>query len=93
MRGSFTYAGHVLPYRTKFSNRATLSISVLPDSSIEVVAPFGTTEPEIQTRLEKRGRRMVFYASSAISSSSVHGHQSAGMWAVRHIFILVASID
>lgn len=59
MHRSFTYAGHVLPYRVKFSGRGTLSISVLPDGAIEVIAPRGTTGHEVQLRLRKRGRWIV----------------------------------
>ena len=55
----FSYAGRELPFRLKFSNRRTLAISVLPDASIEVIAPYGTKLREIQIRLRKRGRWIV----------------------------------
>ena len=56
MRGSFTYGADEVPYRVKFSQRRTLSISVLPDGSVEVVAPSGTPEHEIRSRLRQRAR-------------------------------------
>ncbi len=56
MEGAFTYAGQVLPYSARFTKRTTLSISVLPDCSIEVVAPDGTAQTAIEQRLKKRGR-------------------------------------
>jgi predicted metal-dependent hydrolase len=46
----------VVPYSAQFSDRRTLSISVLPDGAVEVVAPIGTPEHEIQSRLRRRGR-------------------------------------
>jgi predicted metal-dependent hydrolase len=55
MRGCFTYASHVLSYSVRFSDRRTLSISVQPDCSIEAIAPLGTPDAEIQSRLKKRG--------------------------------------
>ena len=54
LRGSFTYGDHVVPYRAQFSARRTLSISVLPNGAVEVVAPLGTPEREIQSRLKRR---------------------------------------
>jgi hypothetical protein len=54
MQGSFTYASNVLPYRVRYSDRRTLSISVFPDCSIEVVAPQGTPMEDIQFRLRRR---------------------------------------
>jgi predicted metal-dependent hydrolase len=56
MRGSFTYGERVVPYSAQFSDRRTLSISVLPHGAVEVVAPIGTHEHEIQSRLRRRGR-------------------------------------
>jgi predicted metal-dependent hydrolase len=56
---SFEYGGHVLPFRARFSARSTLSITVLPNGSIEVVAPDGTPEHEIRRRLRKRGHWIV----------------------------------
>jgi predicted metal-dependent hydrolase len=56
MQGAFTYGGEVLPYNARFTRRATLAISVLPDCSIEVVAPNGTAPTVIEQRLKKRGR-------------------------------------
>lgn len=40
--------------RLKRTTRRTLAISVLPDGSLELVAPLNTTEPEILRRVEKR---------------------------------------
>src|SRR5262245_26479425 len=59
MRTVFSCAGGDLPVRVKFSDRRTLAISVLPDASIEVVAPYGTKVREIEKRLWKRKRWIV----------------------------------
>jgi predicted metal-dependent hydrolase len=56
MRGSFTYGERVVPYSAQFSDRRTLSIAVLPDGAVEVVAPIGTPEHEIESRLKRRAR-------------------------------------
>jgi predicted metal-dependent hydrolase len=56
MQGVFTYAGQELPYNARFSARKTLSISVLPDRSIDVVAPSGTAQSVIEERLKGRAR-------------------------------------
>lgn len=56
MQGAFNYAGRVLPYSARFTSRKTLAISVLPDCSIEVVAPRGTAQLAIEQRLRKRAR-------------------------------------
>jgi len=59
MQASFTYAGRVLPFRARFSGRTTLSISIMPDGAIEVIAPRGTSDDEIIRWLTKRGRWIV----------------------------------
>jgi len=59
MPGTVIYAGHSLPYRARFSDRSTLSISVLPDGGVEVVAPIGTQRDAIEARLKKRGRWII----------------------------------
>lgn len=56
MPNTFTYAGHELAYSARFTPRKTLSISVLPDGAVEVIAPIGTEKGDIETRLRKRGR-------------------------------------
>jgi predicted metal-dependent hydrolase len=40
----------------KRSRRRTLAISVLPDGTVEVVAPFGAAEDKIRAKIEKRAR-------------------------------------
>ena len=59
MPTTFTYAGHSLPYRARFSDRKTLSISVLPDGGVDVVAPVGTRREAIEAKLRKRGRSIL----------------------------------
>jgi predicted metal-dependent hydrolase len=56
MQGAVNYAGQLLPYTARFTKRSTLAISVLPDCSIEVIAPNGTGQVAIEQRLKKRGR-------------------------------------
>jgi predicted metal-dependent hydrolase len=59
MQGSVAYSVHNLAYRVQFSGRRTLAISVKPDSSIEIVAPKGTSQEEIEKRLKKRARWVI----------------------------------
>jgi predicted metal-dependent hydrolase len=56
MRGSIAYSVHKLDYRLRFSARRTIAITVYPDSSIEIIAPLGTSRKEVETRLHKRAR-------------------------------------
>lgn len=58
------------PCVLKRSRRRTLAISVLPDGAVEVVAPVGAAEDEIQEKVEKKTRwilrqRRVFAALNA----------------------------
>ena len=53
---TFTYAGHTLRYRARFSQHKTLSISVSPDGAVEVVAPAGAVRNAIEAKLRKRDR-------------------------------------
>ena len=54
MRGFIDYAGRHIDYRASHSARTTLAISVHPDGSVEVVAPEGTSQRDIELRLHKR---------------------------------------
>ena len=47
--------GQPLCYRLRFAERRTLSISVLPDGTVEVVAPIATPVSTIEERLIARG--------------------------------------
>jgi predicted metal-dependent hydrolase len=44
-----------IPYQVVRRKRKTLSIEVLPDGTVQAVAPLDTREEEIRWRLEKRG--------------------------------------
>jgi predicted metal-dependent hydrolase len=54
MRGSIAYSGQSIEYRARHSARKTLSISVLPDGAVELVAPPGTGQQVIEQRLLRR---------------------------------------
>jgi predicted metal-dependent hydrolase len=54
MRGSIAYAGQKIDYSARYSGRKTLAISVHPDGGVEVVAPMGTAQLEIESRLLRR---------------------------------------
>jgi predicted metal-dependent hydrolase len=56
MRGFITYSAHRLDYQLRFSARRTMAITVFPDRSIDVVAPRGTPQREVEVRLRKRAR-------------------------------------
>jgi predicted metal-dependent hydrolase len=47
------------PARLKRSDRRTLAISILPDGSLELIAPKGATATAIQKKIEKRTRWIV----------------------------------
>lgn len=53
------YGRHRLHYRLRFADRATLEISVLPDRSVEVVAPVGTDDAEIAATVRRRARWII----------------------------------
>lgn len=59
MRGCIAYSVHRLEYRLRFSARRTISITVFPDRSIEVIAPKGTPREEVEARLRKRARWVI----------------------------------
>jgi predicted metal-dependent hydrolase len=54
MRGSIAYAGQSVDYRARHAPRKTLAISVHPDGTVEVVAPWGTDQRIIEQRLLRR---------------------------------------
>jgi predicted metal-dependent hydrolase len=56
MHGTITYSTHKLDYLLRFSNRGTMAITVYPNGEVEVVAPRGTTQHEVEIRLRKRAR-------------------------------------
>jgi predicted metal-dependent hydrolase len=59
MRGAIFYSVHKLDYNVQFSARATLAITVFPDSTIRVIAPKGTSQEEVELRLRKRARWII----------------------------------
>jgi predicted metal-dependent hydrolase len=59
MRGTIYYSVHKLDYAVQFSARATMAITVFPDSAIRVIAPEGTSQEEVELRLRKRARWIV----------------------------------
>ncbi len=56
MRGAITYSVHKFDYRLRFSARKTISITVYPDSTIEIIAPQGTPREKVEARLRRRAR-------------------------------------
>jgi predicted metal-dependent hydrolase len=56
MNGTVTYSTHKLDYLLRFSNRGTMAITVYPNGAVEVIAPRGTTQREVEIRLRKRAR-------------------------------------
>src|SRR5882757_7250109 len=59
MRGTIFYSVHKLDYAVQFSMRATMAITVFPDSTIRVIAPTGTAQEEVELRLRKRARWII----------------------------------
>jgi predicted metal-dependent hydrolase len=59
MHGSVAYSVHKLDYRVRFAQRRTLAITVKPDCSIEIAAPKGTSQEEVEKRLRKRARWVI----------------------------------
>jgi predicted metal-dependent hydrolase len=59
MHGFITYSVHRLEYRLRFSARRTMAITVYPDRSIEIIAPRGTPQGEVEVRLRKRARWII----------------------------------
>lgn len=56
MQGVIDYGQRRIAYTATFSKRATLAISVLPDCSVELAAPMGTEQGELERRLRRRAR-------------------------------------
>lgn len=54
MNYSILYGSTSIEYQVEFRLRKTLAIEVHPDSSVKVVAPEGSTEEQIQAKVEKR---------------------------------------
>jgi predicted metal-dependent hydrolase len=59
MRGTIFYSVHKLDYAVQLSARATMAITVFPDSAIRVIAPEGTSQEEVEARLRKRARWII----------------------------------
>jgi predicted metal-dependent hydrolase len=59
MRGTIFYSVHKLDYAVQFSARATMAITVYPDSAICVIAPKGTSQEEVELRLRRRARWVI----------------------------------
>ncbi|HAU0840592.1 TPA: M48 family metallopeptidase [Legionella pneumophila] len=53
---SICYGENDIPYQMSFSQRKSLEISVHPDSSVLVKAPFGTDPEDIEIRVKKKAR-------------------------------------
>ena len=56
MIGAVAYSQRKLSYRLRFSSRKTMAISVDPGGAIEIVAPKGTSQEDVEARLRKRAR-------------------------------------
>ncbi|MBR6378701.1 MAG: M48 family metallopeptidase [Fibrobacter sp.] len=52
--GLVVYGDVEIPYSLLYRNRRTLEISVLPDSSVEVVAPIGTSMELVNQKVRKK---------------------------------------
>lgn len=50
------YGGRRIAYTLRHADRSTLAISVLPDGTVDVVAPLGTVLEDVQTRVSRRAR-------------------------------------
>jgi len=61
MHGTIAYSAHTFNYTPRYSNRATMGITVLPDGAIRVIAPRDTSQEEVETRLRKRARHGVVF--------------------------------
>ena len=59
MLRSIMYGRDEIEYRLKFALRDTLAISVHPDRSVEVIAPTGLDEAEIDKTVRRRARWIV----------------------------------
>jgi predicted metal-dependent hydrolase len=59
MHGTIFYSVHKLDYTVQLSARATMAITVFPDSAIRVIAPMGTSQEEVDVRLRKRARWII----------------------------------
>lgn len=53
---SISYGSRIIAYRVIRRERRTLQISVLPDMSVEIVAPRATNDTAIQQRVTRRAR-------------------------------------
>lgn len=53
------YDSYEIPFQIQYSHRKTLSISVTPDQSLEVVAPIGSDPTKVLNRVEKRKKWIV----------------------------------
>lgn len=59
MRGTIFYSTHKLEYAVRFTARATMAITVYPDGTVQVIAPEGTSQHEVEVRLRKRARWII----------------------------------
>lgn len=50
------YGGRSIAYTLRHADRATLAISVLPDGTVDVVAPLGSVADDVQARVSRRAR-------------------------------------
>ncbi len=56
VQGAIDYGSRRIAYTATFAKRSTMAISVLPDCTVEVTAPVGTDQGELERRLRKRAR-------------------------------------
>jgi predicted metal-dependent hydrolase len=59
MQGTIAYSAHIFNYTARYSDRATMAITVFPDGAIRVIAPRATSQEEVETRLRKRARWLI----------------------------------
>ena len=90
MHGTITYSTHKLDYLLRFSNRRTMAITVYPNGAVEVIAPRGATQREVEIRLRKRARWI--YGSGCTLSNFVPALQRAAMLVGRLIYTWDANI-
>lgn len=53
------YGDRRIAFTLRHADRSTLAISVLPDGTVDVVAPLGTVFEDVQTRVARRARWIV----------------------------------
>jgi predicted metal-dependent hydrolase len=59
MRGTIAYSAHTFNYSARYSDRATMAITVFPDGAIRVIAPRAISQEDVEMRLRKRARWLI----------------------------------